>query len=326
MVCFLLLTACRTESGSLDSGDGVVISSAGMEDGEHLFALKDFVTVRELGAGVQGVVSDVVHNKSGEHFAMKMQALQLDEEGRKRQLLELKTLRRTRHPNVVALYDAFYKEGYLYTLMELMDRGTLQVLVGNVTMPESILAKIATQILDGLAYIHKEFHVLHRDVKPANILLNSRGDVKLSDFGVIGTVENTIGNATTFTGSSAYMSPERLKDAGHRMNSDCWSVGMIVLECALGYFPLADPPPQNGGAVASLSMFHLMQRIAAADPTSALERLGFSDMFNDFCRHCLVRDPDMRPSSTELAAHPWIAQSRAEKATDLKKWLGTIGK
>jgi serine/threonine protein kinase len=298
----------------------VVITSAGMEDGEHLFRLEDFATVRELGAGTQGVVNEVVHTKSGEHFAMKMQAVQLDEEGRKRQLLELKTLRKSRHANVVALYDAFYKEGYLYTLLELMDRGTLQAIVGKAAVPEAVLGKIVMQIVDGLAYIHKEFHVLHRDVKPANILLNSRGEVKLSDFGVIGRVENTVGNATTFTGSSAYMSPERLKDAGHRMNSDCWSVGMIVLECALGYFPLADPPVE-GGKVAPLSVFHLMERVASADPTAALERIRFSDPFNDFCRQCLIRDPDLRPSSTALAAHPWVARSRADKATDLKKWL-----
>jgi serine/threonine protein kinase len=238
--------------------------------------------VRELGAGTQGVVNEVVHSKSGEHFAMKMQPLQQDEEVRKKQMLELRTLRKSRHVAVVALYDAFYSEGwgkekkkekkepnltkqcrYVYTLLEFMDRGTLQNALRVGPVPEKVLGAVAGMMMDGLAYIHKEFHVLHRDLvgnmlfcyfcfvfldltfflvpevsicfiilliffwacsfvfqgfkkekwsmlismcfcfKPANILLNSSGEVKLSDFGVIGKVDSTLGNATTFTGSSA---------------------------------------------------------------------------------------------------------------------------
>ncbi len=153
------------------------------------------------------------------------------------------------------------------------------------------------------------------------MLLSASGAVKLSDFGVIGKVESTMGNATTFTGSSAYMSPERLKDMAHRMNSDCWSVGIIVLECALGYYPFADPPAMRGAPVAQLSVFNLMQRIATADPNLVLERLRFSDLFNDFCRQCLARDPNARPSSSDLATHPWIVRCKADKTTDLKKWM-----
>ena len=93
-----------------------------------------------------------------------------------------------------------------------MEFGTLQNLLKCAgKIPEDYLGKITFQLLDGLSYIHKEFHVLHRDIKPANVLMNSKGEVKLSDFGVIGEVESTLGNATTFTGSSAYMSPERVK-------------------------------------------------------------------------------------------------------------------
>lgn len=153
--------------------------------------------------------------------------------------------------------------------------------------------------------------------------MNSAGEVKLSDFGVIGKVESTLGNATTFTGSSAYMSPERLKDMAHKMNSDCWSLGMIVLESALGYYPFADAPAADGGKQPQLSVFQLMQKISTADPGVSLERVHYSDPFRDFCRRCLIRDPDLRPSSSELAQHPWIARSRAEK-TDMKKWVQSV--
>ncbi len=80
-------------------------------------------------------------------------------------MLELRTLRKSHHPSVVTLFDAFYSEGSIYTLLELMDCGTLQQLLtaaGSIAEPQ--LGKIAVQLLDGLAYIHKEFHVLHRCV------------------------------------------------------------------------------------------------------------------------------------------------------------------
>jgi serine/threonine protein kinase len=101
------------------------------------------------------------------------------------------------------------------------------------------------------------------------------------------------------------MSPERLKDMAHKMNSDCWSIGMIVLECALGHYPFSDPPANPGEPVAQLSVFSMMQRISSADPNVALQRVKYSDLFNEFCLACLTRDPELRPSSSDLAKHPW---------------------
>lgn len=153
-----------TPAGTFDS-DGFAMSAKGIEDGgEHLFELADFVKVAELGSGAQGVVNEVAHTKSGEHFALKMQPLQQDDDVLKKQMLELKTLRKSRHPNVVGLYDAFYSDGYVYTLLELMDSGTLQSVVAKGPVPEPQLGKIAVQLVDALVYIHKEFHVLHRDI------------------------------------------------------------------------------------------------------------------------------------------------------------------
>ena len=99
----------------------------------------------------------------------------------------------------------------------------------------------------------------------------------------------------------SYMSPERLKDMAHKMNSDCWSIGMIVLECALGFYPFSDPPPREGEPAPQLSVFALMQRISTADPTGALQSVKYSHLFNEFCLACLARDPELRPSSSALA-------------------------
>jgi serine/threonine protein kinase len=96
--------------GTFDE-DGLKMSEKGMEDGEQLFQLHDFDKVKHLGSGAQGVVNEVVHKVSGEHYAMKVQQLQQEESVRRKQVLELRTLRKSRHPSVVTLYDAFYSEG-----------------------------------------------------------------------------------------------------------------------------------------------------------------------------------------------------------------------
>ena len=111
------------------------------------------------------------------------------------------------------------------------------------------------------------------------------------------------------------MSPERLKGEAHQMSSDCWSLGLIVIECAFGRHPWVGTDGQ------APNVFHLMQQIAGSDPCADLENLNYSADFNDFCRKCLARDPSQRPSSTKLLEHPWIRESRNDQNTNLTKWL-----
>ena len=79
--------------------------------------------------------------------------------------------------------------------------------------------------------------MVHRDIKPSNILINSRGEVKISDFGV-SVVISQKGHAMTQIGSTAYMSPERIRGLTHDASSDIWSFGLTMAECALGVYPL----------------------------------------------------------------------------------------
>lgn len=139
-----------------------------------------------------------------------------------------------------------------------MDGGTLaEFLKVRGRMPEFIVGKMAAYLLPALSYIHKELHVVHRDIKPSNILLNSLGIIKLSDFGVSGQLKNTIGIATTFAGTLTYMSPERIQGGGHSTNSDVWSFGLSLLECALGHFPFLTPNEAKN----DIPFFELLHRI-----------------------------------------------------------------
>jgi serine/threonine protein kinase len=83
--------------------------------------------------------------------------------------------------------------------------------------------------------------VVHRDIKPSNLLLNSAGEVKISDFGVSGQLASSVSNCLSWVGTVTYMSPERIKGDSYSFDSDLWSMGLTLLECALGRFPY--PPP-----------------------------------------------------------------------------------
>jgi len=80
-------------------------------------------------------------------------------------------------------------------------------------------------------YLHKEMHVIHRDIKPQNILINQKGEVKITDFGVCSELAHTCDVANTFTGTAKYMSPERLTARSYTLKSDIWSLGIVLYHC-----------------------------------------------------------------------------------------------
>jgi len=198
-----------------------------------------------------------------------------------------------------------------------MDGGTLADVIKAVgPIPESVLVQISHKLLTGLYYIHKQLHIIHRDIKPLNILINTKGEIKITDFGVSGKIENTIGKAISFVGTVTYMSPERIKGTQHSANSDIWSLGLTILECALGYYPYT-PPSSDGG----LTFFQLLEYIVQ-QPVPLPEADKFSADFCKFISTCLQKDPETRPDSSRLLTHHWI-ESRNASCMDAATWLSS---
>jgi len=147
----------------------------------------------------------------------------------------------------VKSYGAFFDEGQVKLVLELMDHGSLddilKLLEGRTAplIPEPVLSKITQQILNGLMYLHKIKHQVHRDIKPGNILVSSSGACKLSDFGISKELGVTIGLCNTFVGTMIYMSPERINGKRYSYSSDIWSLGLVLFEIAIGKFPYPKP-------------------------------------------------------------------------------------
>jgi len=150
-------------------------------------------------------------------------------------------------------------------------------------------------ILSGLEYLHHTLHLIHRDIKPQNILVNSQGVVKLADFGVSGEIANTAAFANTFIGTIKYMSPNRIKGNKHSSKSDIWSFGIVVLESAIGEYPYGNIP----------NYFLFLQKVVSIPPPIPPEGT-FSQEFDNFISLCLQKEEEKLPLTSVLLKHPWI--------------------
>ncbi|XP_039166079.1 mitogen-activated protein kinase kinase 2-like [Eucalyptus grandis] len=229
--------------------------------------------------------------------------MKVEESARKQIAQELKINQSSQCPYVVVCYQSFYDNGTVSIILEYMDGGSLADFLRKVkTIPEPNLAVICKQVLKGLLYLHHEKHIIHRDLKPSNLLINHRGEVKITDFGVSAIMASTSGQANTFVGTYNYMSPERIIGNNYGYKSDIWSLGLVLLECATGKFPYTPPDQQEGWT----NFYELMEAIVDHPPPSAASD-QFSSEFCSFISACVQQDPKKRWSANELMGHPFIS-------------------
>ena len=198
---------------------------------------------------------------SGVVMAMKEIRLELDDAKFAAIIMELDILHRCVSPYIVEFYGAFFQEGAVYICMEFMDGGSVDKLYGD-GIPESVLRKITLATTIGLKTLKEDHNIIHRDVKPTNILVNTRGQIKICDFGVSGNLVASI--ARTNIGCQSYMAPERISSGGvaqtgagggggsYGVQSDIWSLGLTIIECALGRYPY--PPETYNNIFSQLSV------------------------------------------------------------------------
>ena len=206
------LAACAASSAASAQAMRPVqqMRDGGGSDGDRL-ALSEFKMIQVLGEGTSGVVKLVRHRPTDRKYAMKVIQLGCSEQERKQILVEVKTLHKSDVPNIIAFTDAFYVDNAVHLILEYMDCGSLAtVLRRHGALPESLLARVTTDMLGALDHLHGVLKVVHRDIKPANVLLNSNGEVKLADFGMSGQLANTFSRLASWVGTAAYMSPERI--------------------------------------------------------------------------------------------------------------------
>ncbi len=269
----------------------------------------------EIGRGAMGVVYRGWDPKLERAVAIK--AISADavsggtaEEIVARFLREAKLAARIVHPGVVTVYDAGEEQGQLYQVMELVDGESLAARLRRGDFPTRREAlELAAQVAEALAAAHQA-GVVHRDVKPANILIGKDGRVKVSDFGVAKAVGEATGLTRTGTtvGSPAYMSPEQVRGEHVDQRSDLFSLGVILYEMLLGKRPF---PAET--------LTTLVYQILNADPFANPQAFGsLPSELVAFLKWCLAKDPAQRiPDAATFAAQARALAQKEEVETTL---------
>jgi len=195
--------------------------------------------VRELGRGGMGVVYEAVQEGLDRRVAVK--ALDARLTGSKEQVERFKREGRAyaqlRHQAVVAVHDLVEKEDALYLVTEFVDGADLSKVLKTGPLPPDGVALVGARVAEALEYVH--FHrLLHRDVKPGNVMISAEGEVKLLDFGI--AKDQTQGDLTkegVLVGSPAYMAPEVLLGEEEDPTADVWALGVTLYELASGRKP-----------------------------------------------------------------------------------------
>jgi len=310
----------------------------------------EFDKLTELGAGNGGVVHCVRHKKSGTILARKRIHLEVKPAIKKQIITELKILHKCNSPYIVGYYGAYHSDGEINMCVEYMDGGSLDLaLKQEGKIPEKYTRKITYAVLRGLSYLRERHQIIHRDVKPSNILVNSQGEIKICDFGVSGQLIDSMANS--FVGTRSYMSPERLEGSQYSVASDLWSLGLSLVEMSLGMYPIPPPDaatlsaifgsaladtdgsapvartprtPRSPGNVRPMAIFELLDYIVN-QPAPKLPAGVFSDEMRDFVDRCLKKNPNERPDLATLMAHPWMKGVENDEV-DIAEWVRRLPK
>ncbi|KAJ7109416.1 kinase-like domain-containing protein [Mycena epipterygia] len=223
---------------------------------------------------------------------------------------EIELLKDLQHENIVQYLYSSLDDEFLNIFLEYVPGGSVTALLRNYgAFEEPLVKNFVRQILEGLNYLH-ERDIIHRDIKGANILVDNKGGIKISDFGISKKVEDNLltGNRMhrpSLQGSVFWMAPEVVKQSGHTRKADIWSVGCLVVEMLTGEHPWATLTQMQ-------AIFKIGSSAKPAIPSD------ISSDAQDFLLRTFELDHEARPSAAELLQHAWVCKKPAANAAKVE--------
>lgn len=278
--------------------------------------ISDLIQLGELGNGTCGHVVKMLHKPSNKVIAVKQMRRSGNREENKRIIMDLDVVLKSHDCQyIVRCLGCFITDSDVWICMELMAT-CLDKLIKRLKqpIPEEILGKISVATVKALHYLKEKHGVIHRDVKPSNILLDERGTVKLCDFGISGRLVDSKAK-TRSAGCAAYMAPERIdppdpSKPDYDIRADVWSLGITLVELATGKFPYEGCKTD----------FEVLTKVLQDDPPLLPPGKTFSVDFCSFVKDCLTKDYKRRPKYKKLLEHHFIKRSEVEEV-DVASWF-----
>uniref|UniRef100_A0A8C5N921 non-specific serine/threonine protein kinase n=1 Tax=Gouania willdenowi TaxID=441366 RepID=A0A8C5N921_GOUWI len=256
--------------------------------------------IGELGDGAFGKVYKAKNKETGALAAAKVIETKSEEE-LEDYMVEIDILAKCDHRYIVKLLDAFYHDNKLWIMIEFCPGGAVDATMLELDrgLTESQIKVVCRQMLEALGYLHK-MKIIHRDLKAGNILLMQDGDIKLADFGVSAKNTKTLQRRDSFIGTPYWMAPEvvmceTMKDAPYDYKADIWSLGITLIELAQ-----IEPPHHE------LNPMRVLLKIAKSDPPTLEQPHKWSQEFKDFLKKALDKNPESRPTASQLMEHPFV--------------------
>lgn len=269
--------------------------------------LGKYLIEAELGRGGMGVVYRAHQTSLDRTVAIKLlgQSLIGDPDGIRRFQQEAKAIARLNHGGIVQVYDIEEEGDFLYLVMEFVDGEALDALLSRMVLPEGRIVRIVADVADALHFAHEK-GVIHRDVKPANVLMTRDGRPKVADFGLAYLIDREGGGPTKtgfLVGSPSYMSPEQAMGKKVDRRSDVYALGVVLFRMLTGRVPFiaesshailfkqvqeAPPDPLELNRDISLSVRNVVLRALAKNPD---ERFPTMAAFRDALLVCAGERP-----------------------------------
>ncbi|KAI5969845.1 hypothetical protein CANMA_001135 [Candida margitis] len=273
----------------------------------------------EVGRGGFGVVYRGIIKSNLEEVAIKQIDLEQDTTDLIEINKEIQILSECRSPQITSYYGSFVKNYKLWVIMEYVDGGSIFDLLspGNIS-DEATIAYVVKEVLLALKYLHNQGKI-HRDLKSQNILVNKKGEIKLTDFGVSTQLSSSFSKRNTTVGTPYWMAPEVIlnSESGHGFKADIWSLGCCAYEMLTG-----KPPLQNHIApMRALRLISQCQKDGDFAKLIELESLDASQSFRDFLGVCFIENSKARYDANKLLKHEFVNRNIDNGSKRIRKLI-----